>query len=250
MLWLESLFWHHCNNRFSNLDTVDLDYYLEGITASTTDTNWLPAHPQQPLVSQEQLSYPCVLKSNYLSVVPVNYILLSIQCCQSGVLTLRDPRGKIKLHESQQILGTTWPWRPTYQSNWNHIFALTPGFFLSVFVLQLSITLCNMTHSALKTIPQAHQGFIFFCCWSYRLQAWRRVVAALLFSFCKVGNGVIYHLSNVRKVRINQMDCVSRFHPKVQLINWSTWRYMEPGSCVNQCCCWYRLNWEQYTTRK
>lgn len=162
MLWLESLFWHHCNNRFSNLDTVDLDYYLEGITASTTDTNWLPAHPQQPLVSQEQLSYPCVLKSNNLSVVPVNYILLSIQCCQSGVLTLRDPGGKIKLHESQQILGTTWPWRPTYQSNWNHIFALTPGFFLSVFVLQLSITLCNMTHSALKTIPQAHQGFIFF----------------------------------------------------------------------------------------
>lgn len=31
-------------------------------------------------------------------------------------------------------------------------------------------------------------------------------MAALLFSFCKVGNGVIYHLSNVRKVRINQNE--------------------------------------------
>lgn len=163
MLWLESLFWHHCNNRFSNLDTVDLDFYFERIRIALhlPPTNWLPARPQQPLVSQEQLSFPCVLKSNNLSVAPVNYILLSVQCCQSGVLTLRDPQGKIKWQESQQILGMTWPRRPTYQSNWNHIFALTPGFFLSVFVLHLSITRCNMTHSALKTIPQAHQRFIF-----------------------------------------------------------------------------------------
>lgn len=124
------------------------------------------------------------LKSHNLSVAPVNYILFSVQCCQSGVRTLRNPQGKIKWHGSQQILGTTWPRRPTYQSNWNHIFALTRGFLLSVFALQLSITLCHMTHSAPKTIPQAHQGLIFLggCC-SYRLQAWRRVVAAFLFFF-------------------------------------------------------------------
>lgn len=68
--------WGVCfgNNRLSNLDTVDLDFYLAGITASTTETNWLPARPQQPLVSQERLSFPCVLKSNNLSVAPVNSI--------------------------------------------------------------------------------------------------------------------------------------------------------------------------------
>lgn len=34
--------------------------------------------------------------------------------------------------------------------------------FLSVFVLQPSITPRNMSHSALKTILQAHQVFLFF----------------------------------------------------------------------------------------
>lgn len=163
MLWLESLFWHYCNHLFSYLDTKDLDLHC--------------IYHQNKLVSCMSLAVSCVagtaffsLPPNNRSVAPVNYILYSAQSCQSGVLPLRDPQGKIKWHKSRQILGTTWPRWPPSQSNWNHIFALTRGFFLSVFALQLSITPCNMTHSALKTIPQAHQGFVFFVCvWLLKL---------------------------------------------------------------------------------
>lgn len=98
--------------------------------------------------------------------------------------------------------------RPPSQSNWNHIFAVTRGFVLSVFAVA-AINNATQYDSFCPENNSSSTSRDFFGLLKLWITGLAGVAAAILFSFCKVGNGVIYHLSNVRKVRINHADCVS-----------------------------------------
>lgn len=161
MLWLEGLFWHHCNNRFSNLENRGSGLLFR--------RNYCIYHRHKlaPCTSSAALCR----RSNFL--IPVSLSLITWKCTCKLYFTLNSmlsvwsshPQGtpveRLNCTKASRYWERLGP--DDLRTNRTGIIylLLLQAFFLSVFVLQLSITLCNMTHSALKTIPQAHQGFIF-----------------------------------------------------------------------------------------